>query len=262
MADSVAVDDVSVQVADNDGASSEHFNEGTSEGRVDVGIHPLVLMNLCDHWTRVHTAASPTGPPTAKPVVGALFGIQKGREIEVIDSFELPSAHELSVSDSNLSLKAFLTQRTEQFATVFPGFEFLGWYAVQDKIHASDLATHRMLMEFNESPLFLVLDPTPPPAQPKDHAKVKLPLALYESELHVVNNAPTMLFVKTPFKVTTTESEGIALDHISKVAPTNATAQSSLHGSLGSLRDATHMLDKQLGVLRRFLEATKNGTLK
>ncbi|RHY39624.1 hypothetical protein DYB30_008685, partial [Aphanomyces astaci] len=213
MADSVSVDDVSVQVADNDGASSEHFNEGTSEGRVDVGIHPLVLMNLCDHWTRVHTASSPTGPPTAKPVVGALFGIQKGREIEVIDSFELPSAHELSVSDSNLSLKAFLTQRTEQFATVFPGFEFLGWYAVQDKIHASDLATHRM---FNESPLFLVLDPTPPPAQPKDHAKVKLPLALYESELHVVNNAPTMLFVKTPFKVTTTESEGIALDHISK----------------------------------------------
>ncbi|RHY29015.1 hypothetical protein DYB32_005524 [Aphanomyces invadans] len=223
---SISLDDVAVEVAHNAGDSSNHFNEGTSEGRVDVGIHPLVLMNLCDHWTRAAAIASP-GNPSTKPVVGALFGVQKGREINVIDSFELPSALELSESDSNLTLKAFLTQRTEQFATVFPGFEFLGWYAVQSKIQASDLATHRTMMEFNESPLFLVLDPTPPPPQPKDRAKVKLPLALYESELHVVNNTPTMLFVKAPFKMTTTESEGIALDHISKVAPTNAPTQSS-----------------------------------
>ncbi|CAK4153906.1 unnamed protein product [Aphanomyces euteiches] len=252
-APTISPEDVTVKTDEN-----EHMNEASaSEGRLDVGIHPLVLMNLCDHWTRTQSSG-PTSTP--KQVVGALFGIQKGRDINVMDSFELPTAHELSSSDSNMSLKTFLTQRTEQFATVYPGFEFLGWYAVQDKIQASDLTTHRMFMEFNESPLFLVLDPTPPPAN-KDNAKVKLPLALYESELHVVNNSPTMLFVKAPFKVHTTESEGIALDHISKVAPTNATTQSSLHGSLGSLRDAIQMLDKQLGVLRRFLEATKNGEI-
>ncbi|KAF0701255.1 Aste57867_8249 [Aphanomyces stellatus] len=256
MSGAISTDDVSVKVATGD--EQGRYNDAASEGRVDVGIHPLVLMNLCDHWTRAQTSQPSSAAAGPKQVMGALFGIQKGRDIEVIDSFELPTASELSLADSNVSLKTFLTQRTEQFATVFPGFEFLGWYAVQEKIQASDLATHRMLMEFNESPLFLVLDPTPPPVH-KDNAKVKLPIVLYESELHVLNNSPTMLFVKIPFKVHTTESEGIALDHISKVAPTNTTTQSSLHNSLGAMRDAIHMLDKQLGVLRRFLEATKNG---
>ncbi|KDO23980.1 hypothetical protein SPRG_10677 [Saprolegnia parasitica CBS 223.65] len=224
-----------------------------AEGRADVRIHPLVLMNLCDHWTRAHAGA--------KQVMGALFGIQKGRNIEVMDSFELPTPAELQSADSPATLKTFLTERTEQFAKVFPGFEFLGWYAVQDKIQASDLATHRMLMEFNESPLFLVLDPTPPPATKGDNVKLKLPLSLYESELHMLNNTPTMLFVKTQFKVHTTESEGIALDHISKVAPGGAATESSLHGGLGSMRDAILMLDKQLGVLRAYLEATKRGDI-
>ncbi len=86
-------------------------------------------------------------------------------------------------------------------------------------------------MEFNESPLFLVLDPTPPPAQRDStknaNLKLKLPLSLYESELHMLNGAPTMLFVKAPFKVHTTECEGIALDHISKVAPSGTSNQSS-----------------------------------
>ncbi|OQR93148.1 Voltage-gated Ion Channel (VIC) Superfamily [Achlya hypogyna] len=227
--------------------------DASGEGRSDVRVHPLVLMNLCDHWTRAQGMG--------KQVMGALFGIQKGRNIEVMDSFELPTAAELQASDSPTTLKTFLTQRTEQFAKVFPGFEFLGWYAVQDKIQQSDLTTHRTLMEFNESPLFLVLDPTPPPTTKGENVKVKLPLSLYESELHVLNNTPTMLFVKTQFKVHTTESEGIALDHISKVAPSGAATESSLHGGLGSMRDAIQMLDKQLGVLRAYLEATKRGDI-
>ncbi|OQR88825.1 COP9 signalosome complex subunit [Thraustotheca clavata] len=231
--------------------------EASGEGRVDVRIHPLVLMNLCDHWTRTQ------GTPSK--AMGALFGIQKGRNIEVMDSFELPTAAELKSADNSTTMKTFLTQRTEQFAKVYPGFEFLGWYAVQDKIQPSDLATHRMFMEFNESPLFLVLNPTPPPANKDDNAKVKLPLSLYESELHVLNNTPTMLFVKTQFKVHTTESEGIALDHISKVAPSGgAVKQSSCNYfavGLGSMRDSIQTLDKQLGVLRAYLEATKRGDI-
>jgi COP9 signalosome complex subunit 6 len=71
------------------------------------------------------------------------------------------------------------------------------------------------VMEFNESPLFLLLDPE----LRGPSTKKKLPIALFESELHVLNGSPKMIFVKTPFKIETSETEGIAIDHISKVAP-------------------------------------------
>lgn len=70
-------------------------------------------------------------------------------------------------------------------------------------------------MEFNESPLFLLLDPEAKGLS----TKKKLPIMLFESELHVLNGNPTMLFVKSPFKIETSETEGIAVDHISKIAP-------------------------------------------
>ena len=78
-------------------------------------------------------------------------------------------------------------------------------------------------MEFNESPLFLVMDPS----IQSENAKRKLPVYLYESELHVLHGAPKTLFVQIAFKIETSETEGIAIDHISKVAPTSDSNKSS-----------------------------------
>lgn len=86
-------------------------------------------------------------------------------------------------------------------------------------------------MEFNESPLFMLLDPVSKGLS----AKKKLPITLFESELHVLNGAPTMLFVKAPFKVETSETEGISVDHISKIAPIGDSSKSSRTSSCALL---------------------------
>lgn len=83
-------------------------------------------------------------------------------------------------------------------------------------------------MEFNESPLFMLLDPVSKGLS----TKKKLPITLFESELHVLNGAPTTIFVKAPFKVETSETEGISVDHISKIAPIGDSSKSSRMGSL------------------------------
>jgi COP9 signalosome complex subunit 6 len=77
-------------------------------------------------------------------------------------------------------------------------------------------------MEFNESPLFLLLDPSK-----QDENSKKLPVSLFESELHILNGTPTMLFVNTPFKIETCETEGIAVDHVSKITPVGEPNKSS-----------------------------------
>lgn len=55
-------------------------------GSVSVALHPLVILNISDHWIRMR---SQEGRPVQ--VIGALIGKQEGRNIEVMNSFELLS---------------------------------------------------------------------------------------------------------------------------------------------------------------------------
>lgn len=51
---------------------------------VAISLHPLVLMNIAEHWTRFRAQEG-----AARAVYGALIGKQDGRKIEVYNSFEL-----------------------------------------------------------------------------------------------------------------------------------------------------------------------------
>lgn len=52
---------------------------------VIVSLHPMVIMNVSEHWTRLR--AQQLGESTR--VYGALLGKQKGRHIELCTSFEI-----------------------------------------------------------------------------------------------------------------------------------------------------------------------------
>lgn len=53
-------------------------------GSVTCSLHPLVIMNVSEHWTRERAQEG-----SVKQVIGALIGKQKGRNIEIMNSFEL-----------------------------------------------------------------------------------------------------------------------------------------------------------------------------
>ncbi|KAI9908439.1 hypothetical protein PsorP6_004237 [Peronosclerospora sorghi] len=224
---------------------------GAGGGERQIQIHPLVVVNITDHQTR-QKCNSQLSQTEAPQVIGALFGIQNGLDVSVYDSFEM----KYNIAHGELQIdKEFLTSRIQQFSQVFPGFELLGWYTVGSKAHPSDLVVHRVVMEFNESPLFMILDPE----LEGPSTKKRLPISLFESELHMLHGVPKMFFVKAPFKIETSETEGIAIDHISKFAPIGDASLSSLHPYLSNVRDAVMMLDRQVDVLLRFLQAMKNG---
>src|SRR5699024_10164642 len=51
-----------------------------------VSLHPLVIMNVSEHWTRIRAQKEPGSNIT---IIGAFIGKQKGRNIEIMNSFEL-----------------------------------------------------------------------------------------------------------------------------------------------------------------------------
>ncbi|KAJ0405513.1 hypothetical protein P43SY_011361 [Pythium insidiosum] len=205
-------------------------------GERHVQIHPLVVMNIADHYTRQKRNFQHENKEAAlsamPQVIGALFGVQNGLDVAVFDSFEIK--YDIGGNKDVQIDKEFLTSRIQQLTLV--------WLKI---------------MEFNESPLFLLMDPTPQGMS----TKKKLPIALYESELHVLDGSPTMIFVKTSYKIETSEMEGICVDRISKIAPMGDSSKSSLHPYLGTVRDAIKMLQRQVEVIVKWLNAVKRGEI-
>jgi len=225
--------------------------EGGTQGALTILLHPLVIIHISDHWIRAKVQNNKENPR----VIGALLGVQNGRNVEIFNSFELV----FDVVDNVPVIEPkYLHTKLEQFKKVFPLYDFLGWYSTGQGVQPTDIEVHKQLMEMNESPLYLQLDPS---AATKVEQK-ELPVSLFESELHMVQDKPTLLFVKAAYKIETQEGERISVDHVAKVSSTGGpTAGSQLSKHLMGIHNATTMLNSRIKILAKFLEETKNGTV-
>lgn len=118
-----------------------------------VSLHPLVIMNISEHWTRIRAES---GANSMSSIIGALIGKQVSRNVEILNSFEL----KFDIIDGSTVIDIdFYRKKEQQFKQVFPELEFLGWYTGGDRPNENDMKIHRQILEFNETPLFLKLNP-------------------------------------------------------------------------------------------------------
>ncbi|KAH9377423.1 hypothetical protein HPB48_016800 [Haemaphysalis longicornis] len=136
-------------------------------GSVCVSLHPLVIMNISEHWTRIKAQE---GKP--QQVIGALIGKQKGRNLEVMNSFELV----FNTVEGNIVIdNDYYNTKEQQFKQVFSDLDFLGWYTTGEGPTESDIQVHRQVCCINESPVLLKLNPWGRHSQ--------LPVAMYEENV-------------------------------------------------------------------------------
>ncbi|KAH3756324.1 Mov34/MPN/PAD-1 family protein [Pelomyxa schiedti] len=218
-----------------------------SKSALSVSLHPLVLLTISDHFTR----ASLTG---ARRIVGAILGTQKGREVEVYNCFELIAA----ITDQNITSIDidFLKKKLDQFKKVYDNYDFLGWYTTGSSPLPSDVEIHKQLLSVNENPLLLMLDTAAAAATTtKD-----LPLFLYESEVHLVDKQPKMVFAPAQYRISTAEAERIGVDHVAHVSK-SGTSGSQLTPHLRGMGGAIKMLNLRVKALLRYIDATIAGSV-
>jgi len=124
-----------------------------SGSALDVSLHPLTIINISDHYTREKVGKNQIDAR----VFGALIGVQKGRKVEIFNSF----AFLLKLKDNTYAIDdEYLATKIEQFKKVFEDYEVLGWYATGVKIFPYDPEVHVQLMKFNENPpiYYLILN--------------------------------------------------------------------------------------------------------
>ncbi|KAJ8296488.1 COP9 signalosome complex subunit 6 [Rhodotorula toruloides] len=198
-----------------------------------------------------------TGIPGTR-VVGALLGTQAGRDVEVMNSFEVVVNNE----DGVLKLDhAYFVTRRDQFRQVFPTFDFLGWYSVGQAPTPEDTALHKQFFEYNESPLFLQLNPSAPSSSSSDAPGAKdIPVAIYESVVEIVADEPQPVFVNTPYEIVTGEAERVAVEGVSKPEAGNeGGAHGNLLATLSTQRNALSMLQSRVSLIVQYLRACLAG---
>jgi COP9 signalosome complex subunit 6 len=261
-----------------DGQNLSVVEEGTTGGGgSQIALHPLVILNISDHYTR-QKAQTRQGP--IKKVAGCIVGLTETRRVEIANSFEVPlveGEHGGVVMDLN-----FLRKKVTQFKQVFPQYEVLGWYSTgSGQPSPDDVTVQRSLIDgfvsapgtsaeavqepdpFCDRPVYLRLDTH---IDFSSDAK-DLPITAYESEhrTDVAGEVPTLLFVPVEayrLKPESGEAERISVDHISRAgAAAGAGGASTLTTQLGGMRNAISMLNDRIAMLHKYLGDVNNGTV-
>jgi len=213
-------------------------------GSVSVSLHPLVIMNISEHWTRVRAQE---GEP--KQVLGALIGKQKGRNLEIMNSFELL----FDVVEKQIVIDmSYYDLKEEQFKQVFSDMDFLGWYTTGDSPSDSDILVHEQICSINESPIMLKMNPM---ARTQD----QLPVAVYESVIDLINGLATMLFVELQYTLATEEAERIGVDHVARMSTADTGESSSVAEQLIAQHSAIKMLHSRVKLILEYIRAVQAG---
>jgi len=216
------------------------LTEADTKAAMDVKLHPMVIVNISDHFTRVKVSK----PGVNQRVYGILTGQQSGRKVEISNTYEI------LVTDNGHIDAEFLKKRLQQFQRVFSHDEILGWYAT-GKLETSDIGIHQQIESYNESPILLIMDPETKPGNQT------LPIVLWETTVKVVEDKPRFVFTRVPYTIETTEAERIAVDHVANVS----TGRSMLTSHLSTLQSAIKMLNLRVKIITRFVQQTKDGAI-
>ncbi|KAG9136531.1 hypothetical protein Leryth_014374 [Lithospermum erythrorhizon] len=238
----------------------------SSSSGLTFKLHPLVILNISDHYTRVKSQSHPPSSAAACAaaatssngcvaaawrVFGCVIGVQKGRTVEIFNSFEL-----LYDEATNSLDRAFLEKKQELYKKVFPNFYVLGWYSMGSDAQESDMYIHKALMDINESPVYVLLNPAINPTQKE------LPVTIYESELHVIDGIPQLIFVQASYTIETVEAERISVDHVAHLKPSDGgSAATQLAAHLTGIHSAIKMLNSRIRVLHHYLIAMQKGEM-
>ncbi|XP_051203358.1 COP9 signalosome complex subunit 6 [Lolium perenne] len=243
----------------------------TASSGLTFKLHPLVIVNVSDHYTRVKAQAAfsaepasagkaqascsadaPSSEPAVPPrVFGCVIGVQRGRTVEIFNSFELV----IDPVTGTLE-RAFLEKKLELYKKVFPDFYVLGWYSTGSDVQDTDMLVHKALMDINESPVYLLLNPA------INHSQKDLPVTIYESELHVIDGGPQLIFVRSNYTIETVEAERISVDHVAHLKPSDgSSAATQLAAHLTGIHSAIKMLNSRVRVIQQYLGSMQKGDI-
>ncbi|EFJ43408.1 26S proteasome regulatory complex [Volvox carteri f. nagariensis] len=216
-------------------------------GPEKVVLHPLVLLSVVDHYSRV-------AKDTKKRVVGVLLGELYKGTVDVTNSFALPfeeDDHDPSIWFLDHS---YLEQMYKMFKKVNAREKIVGWYSTGPKLREADLDINELIRQFCDHPVLVICE-----VQPKE---VGLPFTAYHSVDEVRTDGTEKakkVFNSLPTQVGQTEAEEIGVEHL--LRDVKDATLSSLAGDVSSKLLALKGLQSRLAEISEYLGLVIDGKL-
>mmetsp|Transcript_51518 Transcript_51518/g.137483 ORF Transcript_51518/g.137483 Transcript_51518/m.137483 type:complete len:305 (-) Transcript_51518:260-1174(-) len=225
---------------------------GGDTASLEVHLHPLVLINISDHFVRARASVR------SSRVIGAIIGDQEGRRVDFHNSFELcmDSETELDVD--------FFKQRLAQYLEIFPKYEFLGWYSIGHAPQDADKELYKKVQDLtsNENPFNLYLDAEAMMAETAEGGQQseEIPVKVFDSVTHIVDGDTLIAWSEVPYVIDTLEAERISVNHVAtqgSVSVGGHTSDFTQH--TGGLKNAVVMLNNRVTQLLEYMRDVKAG---
>eukprot|EP00956_Cyclotella_meneghiniana_P008627 scaffold11749_cov77-Cyclotella_meneghiniana.AAC.6 len=217
-----------------------------------IKIHPLSIITISDHHTRIISGGSAL--PPSSPTIGLLFGTRThaaNNTLSIVDAEELDPTTSSEGGENQLILT-----KIELHRKVFPLHHVVGWYRVTDDQEPTQADLRRNQLEISqycnnrEPPVFLLMNPNTGSAQTYDLVQDdQLPLTVYETLISNDNNGEN-------------ENENNAEEskHTETAQQTAAPRPpSELDGQLDSLQSSIRAMNARMKVLLEFLHKVEKG---
>ncbi|KIP06949.1 hypothetical protein PHLGIDRAFT_35717 [Phlebiopsis gigantea 11061_1 CR5-6] len=203
---------------------------------LSLALHPLPILNISEHLTRLKLQTRSSLPF----VIGALLGTQNGRDVEIVNSFELAMENDKVTVD-----QGFLVARKDQYKQVFPSLDFIGWYTVAPHPTPTHIALNEQFTPYSSTPILLMLQPSTAAVSDTQ----SLPFKAYEPTIEIRDRKTRAVFVEASYTVETGEAERIAVDWTAR----GGSGGTSLESHLQSQRAAVKMLHDRILLLVKYV---------
>lgn len=212
-----------------------------------VVLHPLVLLSVVDHYSRV-------AKDSRKRVIGLLLGELSKGTVDVSNSFAIP--FEEDENDPNIWFldHSYLEQMFKMFKKVNAKEKVVGWYSTGPKLKEADIEINLLISRFCEHPVLVICE-----VEPKE---IGLPFTAYYSIDEVKEDGTEKsrkAFITIPTEVGQTEAEEVGVEHLLRDVKdaTISTLATDVSAKLQALRG----LQSRLVEIKEYMELVLAGQL-
>ncbi|KZO99481.1 Mov34-domain-containing protein [Calocera viscosa TUFC12733] len=217
-----------------------------------VIVHPLVLLSVTDHHSRVAAR-------TKKRVVGVLLGQDNGKTINVANSFAVPFEEDEKDPKTWFLDHNFIEGMFGMFKKVngkrligtTAKERMIGWYHTGPKLRSSDQEINDLFKKYISRPIMVIVDVR--------QETVGIPTDCYFAveEIKDDGTATVKTFLHVPSAIEAEEAEEIGVEHLLRDIKdsTTTTLTTRLTQQLASLRG----LRSRLGEIQGYLQQVAKG---
>lgn len=212
-----------------------------------VVVHPLVLLSIVDHYTRV-------AKDTRKRVVGVLLGETSRSQVDITNSYAVPFEED----DKDPTIWFLDHNYHEAMYAMFKKINakehVVGWYSTGPKLRESDLDIQELFFDYASNPVLVIID-----VQPKE---LGIPTKAYCTVEEVKEDGTQKsqkAFVHIQSEIGAYEAEEIGVEHL--LRDVKDSTVSTLATEVSAKMNALKGLESRLRQIRAYMDLVVEGRL-